>query len=152
MTLTDRLNQAQSDRQTGSLVTDPGEYSWERKHTSPFTRTTGSLSLGGETELETLARELSLSRNDLAAAIGMSGPMMDRWLKGIVSASGATADRLDALRDIHRRLYANFQAYQVLDWLRTPNAELGFSSPSYALSKGQIARVSLAIDELEGYR
>ena len=152
MCLTVRLNRAQMERQTGSLPAEQIEYSWERKQTSPFTRSTGSLALNGESELDTLARELAMSRDDLGGAIGMSPAMMDRWLRGIVSPSAITADRLDALRDIHRRLYANFQAYQVLDWLRTPNAELGFSAPADALCMGQMARVALALDELEGYR
>ena len=152
MSLTDRLNRAQIERQTGSLASNTSDYSWERKQTSPFTRATGSLSLAGETELETLARELAMTRDELSAAIGLSPAMMERWLRGIVSTSGVTTERLDALRDIHQRLYANFQAYQVLDWLRTPNAELGFSSPADALAQGQTHRVALAIDELEGYR
>jgi hypothetical protein len=152
MSLTDRLNRAQIERHTGSSTNAPTDYSWQRKATSPFTRATGSLSLSGETELETLARELAMSRDSLAAAIGLSPAMMDRWLRGIVSTSGATSERLHALREIHKRLYANFQAYQVLDWLRTPNAELGFNAPADALAQGQMHRVALAIDELEGYR
>ncbi|HQY30416.1 MAG TPA: DUF2384 domain-containing protein, partial [Thermomicrobiales bacterium] len=83
---------------------------------------------------------------------GMNPTMMDRWLRGLVQPSGATSERLDKLRAIHGRLYRQFQAYQVLDWLRTPNAELGFSTPADALLVGQIHRVEIALDELEGYR
>jgi ribosome-binding protein aMBF1 (putative translation factor) len=148
MSLTDRLNRANQDRLTGSLA-EPTEYNWERKQTSPFTRATGSLSLSGEHEIETLARELALSKPDLAAAIGLNAAMVDRWLRGLVRPSGVTADRFEQLRSIHTRLYAIFQPYQALDWLRTANAELGFSTPSDALLVGQISRVEKALDELE---
>src|SRR3954466_8648270 len=75
MSLTDRLNRVQQERATGSLSA-PTEFSWEAKQTSPFTRATGSLSLGGEHEIETLARELALTKPELAAAIGLSAAMV----------------------------------------------------------------------------
>src|SRR4051812_9459112 len=149
MSLTDRLNRAQLERNPAALSASTLTATWERKQTSPFSRNTGSLALSGETEIETLARELALSKADLASAIGMNLAMVDRWLRGLVPPSGATAGRLETLRAIHSRLYAIFQPYQALDWLRTANAEIGFSTPADSLAIGQIHRVELALDELE---
>jgi DNA-binding transcriptional regulator YiaG len=149
MSLSDRIAQVQQQRETGHLGgAQAGGF--ERKQTSPFTRATGSLSLPGETELTLLCRELAVDTRSMAAAIGMSETMLERWQRGLLQPSGSAADRLARVKDLHRRLYSMFQPYQVLSWMRTENGQLGFAAPVDVLAQGQLHRVEAALDYLEG--
>lgn len=150
MSLSDRIAQAQHQRETGPLGAGYTTGTFERKQTSPFTRQTGSLALAGESELTLLCRELAIDSKGMAAAIGMDDVMMERWQRGLLQPSGATADQLRRIKELHRRLYTMFQPYQVLSWMRTENAQLGFSSPVEMLSQGQLHKVEAALDYLEG--
>ena len=86
----------------------------------------------------------------MAAAIGMSDVMLERWNRGLLQPSGQTAERLARIKQLHRRLYSMFQPYQVLSWMRTENAQLGFESPVDMLVAGQLHKVEAALDYLEG--
>jgi hypothetical protein len=150
MSLSDRIAHVQQQRETGPLGTGYTSGHFERKQTSPFTRQTGSLSLAGESELTLLCRELAIDAKSMAVAIGMSDVMMERWNRGLLQPSGQTAERLARVKELHRRLYSMFQPYQVLSWMRTENAQLGFMSPVDVLAQGNLHRVEAALDYLEG--
>lgn len=150
MSLSDRIAQAQQQRETGPLGVGYTTGGFERKQTSPFTRQTGSLSLAGESELTLLCRELAVDTRTMAAAIGMNDVMVERWQRGLLQPSGAAAERLARLKELHRRLYSMFQPYQVLSWMRTENAQLGFAAPVDVLAQGQLHKVEAALDFLDG--
>jgi hypothetical protein len=149
MSLTDRLNLVQRHRETGSLNPATSEETWTRRQTSPFTRGTGSLSLAGETTFDQLSRELALDSQTLALVLGMTDLMLERWQRGILQPTGSSLQQLERVKRLHQRLYALFQPYQALAWMRKPNEHLHYQVPVDVLISGGLHRVEAALDHLE---
>lgn len=149
MSLTDRLSLGHRQRDTGSLDPTPTDQTWTRRQTSPFTRGTGSLSLAGETAFDQLSRELALDGQTLAIILGMTDLMLERWQRGIMQPSGSSLQQLDRVKRVHKRLYAMFQPYQALEWMRKPNEQLHYQAPVDVLIGGGLHKVEAALDHLE---
>jgi hypothetical protein len=151
--LSARIAQVQEQRQTSELTASmgyaPGDDPWARRSTSTLPRGTGSLAFAGESRLDQIARELSLTDAELSRIVGLPVVMLERWKLGVLQPGAATVARYERLIQIHYRLYGMFQPHDVLWWLRAERADLGMRSPVAAMCAGEFPRVELALDGYE---
>ncbi len=113
---------------------------------------TGTLTAAGPAlgaAIEQITRDLGLSNEEVAAALGAPPKMLDRWRAGLVAPGPAAADRLQRLSTVHDRLYGLFKPHDVLWWLRAPNNDLNGQQPAQFLTTGEFHRVEAAIDRFE---
>jgi hypothetical protein len=118
----------------------------------PMAINTASLTVAGPglgAAIEQLTRDLGLTNEEVAAALGAPPKMMDRWRAGIVAPGPAAGERLRRLSSVHERLYGLFKPHDVLWWLRSPNVELNGQQPASCLASGEFHRVEAAIDHFE---
>ncbi len=151
--LSARIAQVQEQRQTSELAESmgyaPGDDPWARRATSTLPRGTGSLAFAGESRLDQIARELSLTDAELSRIVGLPTVMLDRWKLGVLQPGAATVARYERLIQIHYRLYGMFQPHDVLWWLRAEREDLGSRSPIAAMCAGEFPRVEAALDRFE---
>ena len=151
--LTARLAQVQEQRHTSELAESlglaPGDDPWARRATSTLPRGTSSLAGFGESRLDQIARELSLTDAELSRITGLPEVMLGRWKLGLLQPGEATVARYERLDRIHARLYAMFQPNDVLWWLRAEQEALGFRSPIAAMCAGEFPRVEAALDRFD---
>lgn len=147
------IARVQEQRQTSELSAwlgyAPGDDPWARRATSTLPRGTTSLAFAGESRLDQIALELSLTDAELSRIIGLPTVMLDRWKLGVLQPGTATVARYERLIQIHYRLYGIFTPHDALRWLRATREDLGHRSPVAAMCAGEFGRVELALDGYE---
>jgi DNA-binding XRE family transcriptional regulator len=103
-----------------------------------------------ETELGELRQTLGLTRESLAAILGVSSRTVARWEYGQGEPSQTVAAKVRQLHQCAESLKAAIKADQIPRWLNLPNKALGGKSPREALlEEGGIERVQRIAGWLE---
>lgn len=99
--------------------------------------------------LAQLERDLTLSTTDLLAALAIDGRTLERWRHDAAfpqREARARLDRLEALRDTLRTLFADEAAMQA--WMRTESRYLGGLTPAEVIRAGRLDRAEAAAEAL----
>jgi len=100
-----------------------------------------------------LERDLNLSPQEIAQALGVHPRTVDRWLEGDIPQRNEGRQRLDALEDLRNRIYRTFSSQEAAQaWIQRENRYLGNISPAEFLRTGRLDRVSAALEAIDsGY-
>ncbi len=99
--------------------------------------------------IEGLERDLGVSIDTMAVAVGVDRRTVERWRANQSVPQGRTRERLKALvalRDQIVRMFGSPEAGR--EWLRTSSRYLGSFTPEEALKAGRLDRVRADLDGL----
>src|SRR5579872_1838309 len=86
-----------------------------------------------------LERDLNLSPQEIAQALGVHPRTVDRWLEGDIPQRNEGRQRLDALEDLRNRIYRTFSSQEAAQaWIQRENRYLGNISPAEFLRTGRL--------------
>ena len=100
--------------------------------------------------IEQLERQLGLSADELARALGVSLRTLERWRAGESYPQREARRRLKALLDVQEHLSETFRSAEAArGWLHDDNRYLGGLTPADALRAGRFDRVEAALTALD---
>ena len=99
--------------------------------------------------VEGLERDLGISTETIARALGVDRRTVERWRANQSVPQGKTRERLGELLGLRDRLLAMFQTPEAAqEWLRARSLYLGGFTPVEALKAGRLDRIQADLDGL----
>ena len=100
--------------------------------------------------IEDLERDLGISTDILAGAVGANPRTVERWRADVSFPQREGRERLTKLLTVRTRLYATFATPEaVRDWMRARNRYLGGLTPADAARVGRIDSIENALEALD---
>ena len=100
--------------------------------------------------VEILERDLTLSHDDLARALGVNRRTLERWRSGECYPQREARARFSALLDLNHHLRETFETPEdARAWVHASSRYLGGLTPADALRSGRADRVEAALEALD---
>jgi transcriptional regulator with XRE-family HTH domain len=94
----------------------------------------------GET-LDQLQKDLGLSTEELASALGVTVPTVKQWQHRSSIPREEAKTRLDSLLALHGHLFETLKPEAVPRWLREKPTYLGGATPAETIARGDFDRI-----------